>query len=103
MDSLGYGSTHAPGQGSDKPAPFEKSATDSLMRWQLHQETIDSFPKEQWKSGASYRWTKEAIKATEFLAETEKVSKLEIPSLVFQAEKDHWVKPEAQISYVTSR
>ncbi|AOR23554.1 alpha/beta fold hydrolase [Clostridium taeniosporum] len=93
---LPFGDKYAPTQKpySNKYS-VEDSCTSSEPRYKYYYN-IQSNNKEFQRGGASYSWLKESLDITEEITEKENASKVETPVLLFQAEKDTYVKPRGQ-------
>ncbi|SFC19444.1 alpha/beta fold hydrolase [Clostridium uliginosum] len=74
---------------------LEKSCTSSDVRYKYYYDIVSSNNDLQ-RGGASYNWLRNSIKATKEITKQENASKIEIPVLLFQAEKDTYVKPRGQ-------
>ena len=70
-------------------------ATSSENRWSYVNDIVNKNEDIQ-RGGASYKWTKEAFKATKEITKKENASKVEIPVLLFQSGDDVYVKPGGQ-------
>ena len=98
MSLVGQGGRKLWFQGKfDPEVAFEDEACTSFARFRYYQDIRCAEPDYQ-LSGNSYRWTGEAIRATEKARKN--VSSIRIPVLVFQAEKDGFVSPNAQVEFV---
>lgn len=73
----------------------DEIGTSSINRYEYSHNIVVNNEKFQ-RGGASYNWTKEAFDSTEEITKEENASKVEIPILLFQADKDTYVKPEGQ-------
>lgn len=96
---LPFGNKYAPTQ---KPYTnkydLENSGTSSEPRYKYYYN-IQSSNKELQRGGSSLNWLKESFDVTQEITKKENVSKVEIPTLIFQAEKDDHVKPKGQSDF----
>ncbi|WP_252236180.1 alpha/beta hydrolase [Clostridium sp. CH2] len=94
--TLPFGYKYAPTQ---KPYSneysLEDSCTSSEPRYKYYYD-IQSNNKEFQRGGSSFSWLKSSLDITEEITKKENASKVEIPVLLFQAEKDTYVKPKGQ-------
>lgn len=74
---------------------YEESASNSEPRFRYYYEKKLADPKLQ-TCGASTNWGKEAISACRRVSSGKEIAKIRIPVLMFQAEKDTFVKNAAQ-------
>ncbi len=85
-------------QGDYNPEmPFEEDGSASRARFQYYQEIRRGESAYQ-LSAASYTWTREAIRAG--ARAVKNAGKIQVPVLVFQAERDGYVSPKAQERFV---
>ncbi|NFG62819.1 alpha/beta hydrolase [Clostridium sp. CMCC3677] len=94
--TLPFGYKYAPTQ---KPYSneysLEDSCTSSEPRYKYYYD-IQSNNKEFQRGGSSFNWLKSSLDITEEITKKENASKVKIPVLLFQAEKDTYVKPKGQ-------
>lgn len=83
----------------DPQEPFEESSASSGARHAWYLEHRQNDPAYQTCS-ASYYWGKEAINAGEFVISRAQAKKVRTPVLLFQAELDSLVKPQAQKKFI---
>lgn len=83
----------------DPEEPFEESSASSEARHAYYREHRQNDPAYQTCS-ASYYWGKEAINAGEFVISRAQAKKVQIPVLLFQAELDSLVKPQAHRKFM---
>lgn len=86
-----YLSGHHPYDGAEA---FETSAAASQVRFDYYQKKRQSNPLFQ-MNGASNKWLSEAVHMEHYLM-TEGWKQIQIPTLLFQAEEDSFVCPNAQ-------
>ena len=101
MANFGLGYLYAAGE---KPYTdeydFEGACTSSEARYSYTYDNIvnnELFPR----SGASYMWLNESFKLTKEITKKDNVEKIEIPVLLFQAEKDTYVLPGGQNTFAS--
>lgn len=88
------------GQGPFVEIPdFQGSATCCEERYLYYYNKLINKSELQ-RSGASFRWLKEGVRATKEVTNLNNVEKVKIPVLLFQAELDTFVKPEGQNKFV---
>lgn len=98
--AVGVGDKYVPGHSEFAPAPdFNGAATACEPRYIYYHEKMLNNEKLQ-RSGASYRWLKEGLKATKELTDSENTAKIKIPVLLFQAERDTFVRPEGHDKFI---
>lgn len=83
----------------DPKAKFEHSCCTSKARYDYYLNRQIQTPYLQ-NSAATYRWTKESIKITRVILNRKNCSRVTIPVLVFQAQRDDLVLPRAQEIFV---
>lgn len=99
--AVGLGDKYVPGHSEFSPAPdFKGAATACEPRYIYYHEKLVASTTLQ-RSGASYRWLKEAIKATKEVTNPINTTKIKIPVLLFQAERDTLVRPEGIEKFVS--
>ncbi|ACD54172.1 lysophospholipase [Clostridium botulinum] len=74
---------------------LEDSCTSSEARYKYYYD-IQSSNKEFQRGGSSFSWLNSSLDITKEITKKENASKVEIPVLLFQAEKDTYVKPKGQ-------
>ncbi|GAA0076312.1 alpha/beta hydrolase [Clostridium sp. CTA-5] len=94
--TFSLGNKYAATQGAyNSENNLEKSCTSSDARYQYYYDIVSN-NKDFQRGGASYNWLRTSLNATKEIIEKENASKVEIPVLLFQAEKDTYVKPRGQ-------
>lgn len=83
----------------DPKEPFEGSSAGSRARFDYYQAIRCQNPYYQ-TSSASYRWAREAIRAGRKACRRSKAAKIKIPVLLFQAQEDTLVRPDAQKKFL---
>ena len=90
---IGNGGKYVLGQGPYLPEyNIDKIGTSSIIRYKYSDDIIAN-NEEFHRGGASYNWTLESLKITKEIVKEINASKVKIPVLLFQAEKDFYVKP----------
>lgn len=79
---------------------FEKSADTSRARFEYYKKKCVENQHLQ-NSSATYGWTKEALNLTKTLLNKKNCQKIQIPVLLFQAEKDDFVRLPEQIRFLS--
>lgn len=79
---------------------FEKSADTSRARFEYYKKKCVENPHLQ-NSSATYGWTKEALKLTNTLLKKKNCEKVKAYVLLFQAEKDDFVRMPEQVRFVS--
>ena len=77
---------------------YEESASNSEPRFRWYYERKLADPRLQTCAGSS-RWGREAIRACWHVSNPREIAKIQIPVLLFQAEKDTFVKNAAQDAF----
>lgn len=101
MCIIGQGNQYILGHG-----PFKTKENLNELEFNS-QRRYSSYLKKQLKneelqtSGGSFKWLKEAFKATDILTREENASKVKIPILIFQAGKDTFVRPGGQNKFAS--
>lgn len=91
---VGKGKNYIFGQGPYEGSyNLEESATSSHYRYKRLLDVVNENEELQ-RSGGSFKWINEAIKATRNLKKKENIEKIKIPVLLFQAGKDTFVNDE---------
>lgn len=89
--------THAP---FNPEEPFEESSASSRARYEYYlKKRCENL--EYQTSSASYYWGREAINAGNFVISRKQAAKVQIPVLLFQAQLDSLVQPEAQEKFIS--
>lgn len=83
----------------DPEEPFTQSSASSEARHRYYMEKRQQDPDYQ-TSSASYYWGKEAINAGNFVISAAQAKKVQAPVLLFQAELDTLVKPQAHDRFI---
>ncbi|KHD38388.1 lysophospholipase [Clostridium acetobutylicum] len=93
---VNLGDTYAPGHHEYScESDFENSCTTSNIRYDYYLDKTNKSRKIE-NGGASFKWVKESLKATDEVTEGKNASKVTIPVLLFQAENDDTVRPGGQ-------
>jgi lysophospholipase len=103
VDSLGAGASLVPGQGKGQDYwDFSHSDNTSKARFQAFFDIMQK-PEMQFSPlrGPSFRFLGEVSRALEEMKATHYRLSIATPILLFQAEKDSWVKPQPQSSFCT--
>ena len=77
---------------------YEQSASNSEPRFRWYYEQKLASVKLQ-TCAASTRWGREAIRATRHVTSSKQIARIRIPVLLFQAEKDVYVRNDAQDAF----
>ncbi len=97
---FGKGNQYLPGQGTfDAHENFEGSASSCFERY-IEYFKCQVKDKNLQNNGSSNRWAYEVFKACEKMRKDCK--QIQVPILLFQAEKDDFVLPEAQDHFISS-
>ena len=90
---FGKGKSYLP---TEKPykEKFKLRATNCRERYSYYRDKIIKNKLYQ-HGGASVNWYNESLKATKYIVKKKNASKVKIPVLLLQAEKDTYVIPEA--------
>jgi lysophospholipase len=100
-NGLGFGTSYAFGQiGPRKPEFNESVGTSSRPRWELYANIYGS--PEEWPlalGGASFRWLRESVRTSILIDDDAWASQIKTPILLFQAEHDTYVSPDAQNAF----
>lgn len=74
---------------------LEESGTSNKYRYENHLEELKENEKLQ-RSGGSFKWLLESLKATDKILKNKNVEKIDIPILLFQAGRDTFVRAGGQ-------
>ena len=97
--AIGKGKNYIFGQGPfNGEYNLEESATSNKYRYSRHLNVLRENEVLQ-RSGGSFRWINEAIKATRKLKKEENIKKIQIPILLFQSGKDTFVNDEGHNTF----
>lgn len=98
--ALGKGDDFLPGQPKFSPdLPYESSCGNSPARYAYYLD-LQKRRVELQSAGCSNRWANECLKACDRLLRPENCAKVQIPVLLFQAERDTLVEPWAQRDFI---
>lgn len=94
--AVGNGNNYLFGQGPfDGKYDLEGAGTSNKYRYENHLEELKSNEEIQ-RSGGSFKWIFQSLKASDKIIKKENVQKINIPILLFQAGKDTFVKDRGQ-------
>ena len=97
--AIGKGKNYIFGQGPfNGEYNLEESATSNKYRYSRHLNVLRENEVLQ-RSGGSFRWINEAIKATRKLKKEENIKKIQISILLFQSGKDTFVNDEGHNTF----
>lgn len=99
---IGKGEKYVFGHGPfDGKYNLEESGTTNHYRYQNHLDELIEDNTIQ-RSGASFNWINEALKATKEILKEDNIDKINIPLLLFQAGRDTFVKEKGHNKFCES-